>query len=127
MVLTSALLLAPLWKKHPQPMKPAHTRTKPLKGPSARNAQMPPRTAILNERASTCVMAYLLPCDVLCGGAVLRMPRIDAVPSLQPKYNTIPVSRTGDTVNRCPIVTLGVGGAGRRFTLVSADMDSPKT
>src|SRR5258705_12370694 len=64
MVLTSALVLAPLWKKHPQPMKPAHTRTKPLKGPSARNAQMPPRTAILKERAITCVMTYL-PCDAL--------------------------------------------------------------
>src|SRR5467141_3031394 len=63
-VLTSALVLAPLWKKHPQPMKPAHTRTKPLKGPSARNAQMPPRTAILKERAITCVMTYL-PCDAL--------------------------------------------------------------
>src|SRR5215470_16227004 len=45
----------------------------------------------------------------------------------KPKYNTIPVSRTGDTVNRCPILTLGLGGAGRRFTLVSADMDSPRT
>src|SRR5882724_10665696 len=110
-VLTSALLLAPLWKKHPQPMNPAHTRTKPLKGPSARNAQMPPRTAILNERAITCVMAYL-PCNVLCGGAVLRMPCIVAVPSLKPEYSTIPVSRSGDTVNRRPIVTLGVGGAG---------------
>src|SRR5216683_1538393 len=66
----------------PQPMKPAHTRTKPLKGPSARNAQMPPRTAILKERAITCVMAYL-PCDVLCGGAALRMTCIVAVLSLQ--------------------------------------------
>ncbi len=28
----------------------------------------------------------------------------------KPKYSTIPVSRTGDTVNRRPIVTLGVGG-----------------
>src|SRR3982074_3158610 len=63
-VLTSALLLAPRGKKPPQPMKPAHTRTKPLKGPSARNAQMPPRTAILKERAITCVMTYL-PCDAL--------------------------------------------------------------
>ena len=58
----------------PQPMKPAHTRTNPLKGPSARNAQMPPRTAILKERAINCV---------LCGGAALRMTCIVAVLSLQ--------------------------------------------
>src|SRR5260370_4761029 len=63
-------------------MKPAHTRTKPLKGPSARNAQMPPRTSILKERAITCVMTYL-PCNVLCGGAALRMTSIVAVLSLQ--------------------------------------------
>ena len=31
----------------------------------------------------------------------------------KPKYSTIPMSRSGDTVNRRPIVTLGVGGAGR--------------
>src|SRR6202022_493972 len=88
-VLMSALLLAPLWKKHPQPMKPAHTRTKPLKGPSARNAQMPPRTAILRERATTSVMAYL-PCDVFCGGAVLRMLCIVAVLSLQAQISHDP-------------------------------------
>src|ERR1700681_309585 len=120
-VLTSALVLAPLWKKHPQPMKPAHTRTKPLKGPSARNAQMPPRTAILNERAITCVMAYL-PCDALwwSGTADALHRRCSFAPS--PNIAQSPVSRSGDTVNRRPIVTLGVGGAGRCFSPGSSDM-----
>src|SRR5215510_8113422 len=60
MVFTKALLSPPVWKKQPQAMKPAHTRTKPARGPSARNAQIAPRTAILKERPTTCDMAYPL-------------------------------------------------------------------
>src|SRR5487761_1171693 len=40
-------------------MKPAHTSTKPVSGPSARNAQMAPRTAILRDKATNCGMANL--------------------------------------------------------------------
>src|SRR6266851_8778360 len=55
MVLINALLSPPVWKKHPQAMKPAHTRTKPASGPSARNAQTAPRTPMLRKerRAAT--------------------------------------------------------------------------
>src|SRR5260370_38433989 len=34
----------------------------------------------------------------------------------KPKYSTIPMSRSGDTVNRRPIVTLGVGGGSLIYT-----------
>ena len=54
-VLTSALLSAPLWKKHPQPMKPAHTRTKPFKGPSASPA------CLLSGREKPLNVALFLP------------------------------------------------------------------
>ncbi len=32
-------------------MNPAHTATNPASGPNARNAQIPPNTAILNDNA----------------------------------------------------------------------------
>src|ERR1700687_4852860 len=60
MVLLSALLSAPEWKKHPQAIKPAQTNTQPLRGPKARNAQMAPRTAMLSERANNCGMRRIL-------------------------------------------------------------------
>src|SRR5262245_7732673 len=60
MVFTKALLSPPVWKKQPQAMKPAHTRTKPARGPTPSNAQKAPRTAILKARPTTCDMAYPL-------------------------------------------------------------------
>src|SRR5262245_42372420 len=74
MVFTKALLSPPVWKKQPQAMKPAHTSTKPARGPSARNAQMAPRTAILKERPTTCDMAYPL-LDIGYGCMLLNLRR----------------------------------------------------
>src|SRR5215472_19168769 len=60
-------------------MKPAHTRTKPLKGPSARNAQIAPSMAILKERPTTCDMA--LPSILvtgLCATQLAPHPSVEA-------------------------------------------------
>src|SRR5665213_138936 len=51
-VLVSALVSPPAAKKQPAPMNPTQTRVKAAKGPSARNAQMPPSTATLTDSAS---------------------------------------------------------------------------
>ena len=79
MVLLSALLSAPEWKKHPQAIKPAQTNTQPLRGPRARNAQMAPRTAMLSERADNCGMRRILPL-LIAGNLDLLAMRIGCRP-----------------------------------------------
>ena len=41
----------------------------------------------------------------------------------KPKYSTIPVSRSGDTVNRRPVVTLGVAHDVNRFRIAALSLD----
>ena len=63
MVLLSALVSAPAAKKQAAAMNPTQTRAYPANGPSAMNAQMPPRMATLTDSASNSDMD-VLPVDL---------------------------------------------------------------